>query len=787
MRAGFQRRITLSRRSSEIIPFRRLMGLLSVIAGVIALAHPFGRAPTANAQIPAPPPPKALSLPASTFPRGAAVHGAGVSNHVADATSKLHVAAFDQLARVDGYLETATWTPKTKYRSQAHPMTIEYLTSRFATADQAAAAYGDAEATLWEYGKPSSSRIVDGLIFTVGERDRHGDGYVIQQQGPVETELRLRFDSRTDPLSVNTGLWYLRHAAQIADSLTRRFVGALPPPPAPGGEAVPEVYVSPWGTGPVVKSPSLMTLDAPQFEATAAMTENPGAFRSVGGPALASRASAPVAIVPTDVLSRFVQTGTLEVGALYEATTLYGDQTGATQAFEALSSANRARKGIRPYHLPLNPPSASRPTTVDAVQAWQASGERVVAARTQNVVLILAGTSQGWDSLASLADKLVSTVPTWLHAQGTSLVDGSGNSARPACLNWYGAEQQDFVVGGLDFRSYESILQEIKQLGYTCIRLPFSNQLVEQDPVVTTHLKANPELAGLHALDILDHIVNYAGALGLSAVLDDHRSEAGWSAEENGLWYTPDYPDAAFTNDWVTLAQRYVVNNVVVGVDLRNEPHGTATWGDGNPATDWLAASERAGNAVLAVNPHLLILVEGIQSYGTSGSYWWGGNLMGVATAPVVLHFEDGSSARSQLVYSPHDYGPDNCSGGCPWFNTSTTYDSLAQLWQQHWGYITANPDAPYAAPVWIGEFGTCNYQQSCVSDTAPGSQGQWFSSLVRFIAQNHLSWAYWSANGTESTGGERVYGTQDWYGFFTADWTTPNPWIQQALQTIES
>src|SRR5206468_7427785 len=142
-------------------------------------------------------------------------------------------------------------------------------------------------------------------------------------------------------------------------------------------------------------------------------------------------------------------------------------------------------------------------------------------------------------------------------------------------------------------------------------RLPFSNQLVEQNPVVTAHLRANPDLQGLHALDILDQIVNYAGAIGLSVILDDHRSEAGWSAQQSGLWYTPDYPDAAFVGDWITMAQRYTVNNVVVGADLRNEPHATATWGDGNLATDWRLAAERAGNAVLSANPHVLVLVEG--------------------------------------------------------------------------------------------------------------------------------------------------------------------------------
>nr|WP_245864228.1 cellulase family glycosylhydrolase [Paenibacillus donghaensis] len=72
------------------------------------------------------------------------------------------------------------------------------------------------------------------------------------------------------------------------------------------------------------------------------------------------------------------------------------------------------------------------------------------------------------------------------------------------------------------------------------------------------------------------------------------------------------------------LAQRYADNPTVIGADLHNEPHGTASWGTGNLATDWRLASERAGNAILAVNPNWLILVEGIETnvQGNSSSYW---------------------------------------------------------------------------------------------------------------------------------------------------------------------
>ena len=50
-------------------------------------------------------------------------------------------------------------------------------------------------------------------------------------------------------------------------------------------------------------------------------------------------------------------------------------------------------------------------------------------------------------------------------------------------------------------------------------------------------------------------------------------------------------------------------------MDLHNEPHDPACWGCGDTTIDWRLAAERAGNAVLGVNPNLLIFVEGIQTF----------------------------------------------------------------------------------------------------------------------------------------------------------------------------
>ena len=127
----------------------------------------------------------------------------------------------------------------------------------------------------------------------------------------------------------------------------------------------------------------------------------------------------------------------------------------------------------------------------------------------------------------------------------------------------------------------------------------------------------------------MDKIIGYAGSIGLKVILDRHRPDAG---SQSALWYTSRYDEARWISDWEMLARRYAGNTTVIGADLHNEPHDEATWGDGNRATDWRLAAERAGNAILAVNPEWLIIVEGIECVAEACN-WWGGNLQ-AAGAP---------------------------------------------------------------------------------------------------------------------------------------------------------
>ena len=69
------------------------------------------------------------------------------------------------------------------------------------------------------------------------------------------------------------------------------------------------------------------------------------------------------------------------------------------------------------------------------------------------------------------------------HTSGNQILDSDGNPVRIAGINWYGFETPDEIAHGLWAQDYHVIINDIKTLGYNTIRIPFSNQMVE-DPIV---------------------------------------------------------------------------------------------------------------------------------------------------------------------------------------------------------------------------------------------------------------------------------------------------------------
>ncbi len=345
------------------------------------------------------------------------------------------------------------------------------------------------------------------------------------------------------------------------------------------------------------------------------------------------------------------------------------------------------------------------------------------------------------------------------HTSGAQIVDAGGRPVRMTGVNWFGGETSNHTFHGLWTRSYRSMIDQMVDLGYNSMRLPYSDDLFT--PGVATNginHRANPDLQGLSPLQVFDKVINYAGSKGMRVILDRHRPDAGG---QSALWYTSSVSEDTWIADWKSLAARYRGNQTVVGADLHNEPHNdTSTttgscWGCGDVTRDWRLAAERAGNAILGVKPDWLIIVEGVDSVPTAQTRgWWGGNLSGVAAAPVRLDRPD------KLVYSAHEYAASVFHQ--PWFDDPAFPDNLPGIWDKQWGYLVKQK----VAPVLIGEFG---------STLADPKDVQWLRKLLGYLGAGPtgISFTYWSWNPDSGDTG----------GILNDDWTTVNRTKQSILR----
>lgn len=335
----------------------------------------------------------------------------------------------------------------------------------------------------------------------------------------------------------------------------------------------------------------------------------------------------------------------------------------------------------------------------------------------------------------------------YLSVQGNKLVDSQGQVVRLTGVNWFGFETNNLMVHGIWSRDTKSMLQQIKDQGFNCIRIPWCNKIL--DPSATLNIGAygtdpytgvSPmneyESTLTQPLELLDDIVQWCQDNNMKIILDNHsRQPDGYMNEM--LWYTEQTPESQWIADWVKITKRYKDYDAVIGMDINNEPHGNygqgSTWGNSSTATDWNKAAERCGNAILNANPNVLILVEGIEKYGDD-VYWWGGNLKGVADYPVQL------SQPDKLMYSPHEYGPTVYNQ--PWFSASDFPDNMPGIWEEHFNFINTQG----ISPLLVGEFG--------IRDP-DGVDEIWFDTFLAYMASHGYSWTFWCWNpNSGDTGG---------------------------------
>ncbi len=319
--------------------------------------------------------------------------------------------------------------------------------------------------------------------------------------------------------------------------------------------------------------------------------------------------------------------------------------------------------------------------------------------------------------------------------------------------NWFGAETEAFCVHGLWVYSLVGILDAVHSQGVNMLRIPVSGELALQMDTIqptTINYKLNPDLRGKSAGQVMDTLFAECAKRRILVMPEFHKFTHKDPISE--LWYRdPDWPETRVVQAWLAMVRRWKSNPWVFAVDLKNEPHGAATWRTGNRATDWADACERMGNAVLAENPALLVFVAGLDRSTKKPEYgeFWGGVLDDVEANPVRL------SVPNRVVYTPHVYGPDVFM--MDYFSKDKGFPAnMPAIWEAQWAYIARKR----LACVFVGELGG-----RCVPGTL---DAEWHNALADFISGLPPvagNFAVWAVNPNSA----------DTKGILLDDWKTPD------------
>ncbi|MDO4863272.1 MAG: cellulase family glycosylhydrolase [Ruminococcus sp.] len=386
----------------------------------------------------------------------------------------------------------------------------------------------------------------------------------------------------------------------------------------------------------------------------------------------------------------------------------------------------------------------------------------------------------------------------WLHAEGSRLYDMNGNEVWLTGANWFGFNCSENCPHYLWSADADDCLTEIADRGINIIRFPIATELIlswmngtpnevssfscNTDPAYTINADfcSADGKTPVDSMQVFDIMMKKCKEHGIKAFIDIHSPHTDNSGHNYNLWYGKETAEGEMvtTDLWIDslvwLADKYKDDDTLIGYDLKNEPHGkgqegdlAAKWDGSTDENNWAYAATKCAEAILDVNPHALILVEGVEqslSGALAGDHWgiadrrdnspyigawWGGNFRGAREYPIVP-----KQGTSQIVYSPHDYGPSVYAQ--TWFDKDFTEQTLLDdYWYDTWAYINAEDIGPELIGEWGGHM--------------EGDNLKWMTLLRDYMIKHHINHTFWCLNTNSGDTG----GLWDSLGFTAGSGTT--------------
>ncbi|GHU54889.1 hypothetical protein FACS1894132_10190 [Clostridia bacterium] len=435
----------------------------------------------------------------------------------------------------------------------------------------------------------------------------------------------------------------------------------------------------------------------------------------------------------------------------------------------------------------------------------------------------------------------------WLTTNKDLIVDKNGNEVRLTGVNWFGFNCSENIFHGAWAYDTNDVdknghadgavhdqLKGIVDHGFNLLRVPVSSELLvswmngkplpvgssaaalpstlpgQEHPGCNAEFLEADGITKKNSMEIFDIIMGWCKELGLKVMVDVHSPDSNNAGHNYELWYGKAGTTSKLWQDsLVWLADKYKNDDTILAYDLKNEPHGKADdvqggkgakWDGSTDEYNWKYAAENCGKAIMKVNPYALIMIEGIEVYPYEGTKWtdppggghtgrpdnfygawWGGNLRGVRDYPIEI---TGAWGSSQVVYSPHDYGPTVYTQG--WFhmsaetaNANGEFDTsvgvfdeqtlLDEYWYDSWAYI----DKEGIAPLLIGEWGL-----KMVFENGTAADEKWATILRDYMTREHINATFWCYN--PDSGDTNGLVDNDWKTWLPQKWELVKPSLWQ-------
>lgn len=244
-------------------------------------------------------------------------------------------------------------------------------------------------------------------------------------------------------------------------------------------------------------------------------------------------------------------------------------------------------------------------------------------------------------------------------------------------------------------------IENIKKLGFNCVRLPFNYRLIEE-PGGIAYLKRLIQIFAKYKLFVILDMHAVPGA-----------QNCDWHSDSSGqaLFWTDNKHRQRYFSLWELLAETFKAEPWIAGYDIMNEPVTEEVKLLGRVYQQTIETIRSTGDA------HLLFL-EGNK---------WGRDVNFIKELK-----------GENLVLSVHFYEPSDFTFN--WLPGSTYPGKIrGKLWNKATLKKELKTYTNLGLPVHLGEFGVASRCPSC------GHEFQWVKDLLGIVKELGFHWTYWT------------------------------------------